>query len=115
MNCSYHLKHTVHGSPEGRDGVVDFKFPRISLKAGMTTTIWSMDTEVTHHAPDNLKMKQKWSTGKQMKTSLIDANEEEVAWFQIDRDMVTKATMVESMREGGEELFHQGVRYHLRN
>jgi hypothetical protein len=92
-----------------------YKFPRIVLKPGAATVVWSMDTDVTHQAPDTLKMKERWTAGKQMKTVLVNPNAEEVAWFQLDRDVVTKTTMVESMREGGEELFHQGVSLVFRN
>jgi hypothetical protein len=51
-------------------------------------------------------MKEKWTTGRQTRTSLVDSNDQEIAWFQIDHDVSSSSSVSQSVR-GGEELFHQ--------
>ncbi|XP_013101353.2 lamin Dm0 [Stomoxys calcitrans] len=59
-----------------------FKFHRtVKIDAGATVTVWSSDvTGVTHEPPTNIVMKsQKWLSGESIKTSLFNADGEEVA------------------------------------
>lgn len=59
-----------------------FKFHRtVKIDGGATITVWSSDvTGVTHEPPTNIVMKsQKWQSGESIKTSLFNADGEEVA------------------------------------
>ncbi|CAG0913488.1 unnamed protein product [Notodromas monacha] len=107
----YSLKHTASGPGGAGDGPLTFKFPRINLKAGAVTTVWSGDSSASHQAPESLVMKnQKWIAGKQTRTALLDANDAEIAWFEIKRDSSTHASLTSSSSSVREELHHQDDR-----
>ncbi|XP_034245046.1 lamin Dm0-like [Thrips palmi] len=58
-----------------------FKFHRtVKLEAGTGLTVWSSDQGETHEPPFNLVMKnQKWATGNEMTTQLLNNSGKEVA------------------------------------
>lgn len=70
----------IKRSADGKENT--FKFHRtVKIEAGATVTVWSSDaTGVTHEPPANIVMKsQKWYSGESIKTSLFNADGEEVA------------------------------------
>ncbi|XP_073826326.1 lamin [Musca autumnalis] len=103
-----------------------FKFHRtVKIDGGATITVWSSDvTGVTHEPPTNIVMKsQKWQSGESIKTSLFNADGEEVAGAErLKRTVIrhvsrhrTTGTGASSGRQsvsvydgvGNEDLYHQ--------
>ncbi|CAH1797736.1 unnamed protein product [Owenia fusiformis] len=72
------------------DKETDFKFHRSStLKAGQTVTVWSADSDATHSPPTDLVMKgQSWVLGDNMKTSLLNKAEEEIASMELNKSIL---------------------------
>ncbi|XP_063057279.1 lamin-B2 [Engraulis encrasicolus] len=90
---SWRLKRQI-----GDDEEIAYKFsPKYVLKAGQTVTVWSSDAGVAHAPPSNLLWKgQSWGTGDETLTTLVNADEEEVA-----KRTVSQST--EDMENGDDE------------
>jgi len=90
---SWRLKRQI-----GDEEEIAYKFsPKYVLKAGQTVTVWSTDAGVAHGPPSNLLWKgQSWGTGEETLTTLVNADEEEVA-----KRTVSQST--EDMENGDDE------------
>ncbi|XP_075152657.1 lamin [Haematobia irritans] len=87
-----------------------FKFHRtVKIDAGATVTVWSSDVPgVSHEPPTNIVMKtQKWLSGESIKTSLFNADGEEVAGAE--RVKRTIIRHVSRHRTGGATSGRQSV------
>ncbi|OXU27516.1 hypothetical protein TSAR_010880 [Trichomalopsis sarcophagae] len=88
-----------------------FKFHRTAkLEPGATVSVWSADIGATHEPPTNIVMKgQKWFTGDNMTTTLINNEGEEMATSERKRQQLS--TSVSRHRENflrsPEEFHHQ--------
>ncbi|XP_032454472.1 lamin-C isoform X2 [Nasonia vitripennis] len=88
-----------------------FKFHRTAkLEPGATVSVWSADIGATHEPPANIVMKgQKWFTGDNMTTTLINNEGEEMATSERKRQQLS--TSVSRHRENflrsPEEFHHQ--------
>uniref|UniRef100_A0AAQ4PJU7 Lamin B2 n=1 Tax=Gasterosteus aculeatus aculeatus TaxID=481459 RepID=A0AAQ4PJU7_GASAC len=83
---SWRLKRRVDDGDE-----VVYKFsPKFVLKAGQAVTVWSADAGVAHSPPSDLlwKSQTSWGTGKDMVTTLVDADGEEVATRSVTKTEV---------------------------
>jgi len=78
----WQIKHTA-----GEDQETVYKFHRsVHLKGNSYVTVWSSDSGETHNPPSDLVMKgQRWFTGDQMKTEVIDAQGEEQAVRELEK------------------------------
>ncbi|XP_013378743.1 lamin-B1 isoform X2 [Lingula anatina] len=95
----WQLKH-VAGDQE-----TTHKFHRsLNLKVGATTTVWSADNdEVTHHPPDDLKMKsQRWFIADNMRTALLNPQGEEMAWREMKKSVVHTTREYKGRRIAGD-------------
>ncbi|CAL1527291.1 unnamed protein product [Lymnaea stagnalis] len=64
------------------------KFAKNVIKAGQTITLWSADSDQTHNPPSDLVMKGKrWFVSGDMTTSLLDAEESEVATCTMSKNI----------------------------
>ncbi|XP_074649921.1 lamin Dm0-like isoform X2 [Tubulanus polymorphus] len=100
----WQLKHTA-GTQE-----TTFKFHRsLVLKAGQHCTVWGADSGASHAPPSDIVMKQKWFTGDNMKTVLLNAKGEEVAYRNLDRSILHTFQQrgTGGQEVGDEDLFHQ--------
>ncbi|KRX71177.1 Lamin-C [Trichinella sp. T6] len=66
----------------GTDREVTYKFhPKLVMKPGKQLTIWSANAGVQHNPPSDLVMKnQHWPVGNRIRTSVVNPQDEEVAW-----------------------------------
>lgn len=90
------LKHTVG------DKETSYKFHRnLLLRAGQHVKIWSSDAGQTHDPPTDLVMKgQRWFTGDEMKTVLIQ-DDEEIASRELKRSSTrTLSSRYRTLRTG---------------
>lgn len=74
---------------------VTYKFhPKLVLKADKTITVYSSNTDATHCPPDVLVMKnQQWPVkGEKVRSSLFNADDQEVAWRESTRNSGLKRT-----------------------
>lgn len=69
------------------DEETTYKFHRsVHIKPGAYVTVWSSDSETTHSPPADLVMKgQRWFTGDNMKSTLLDNKGEELASRELTR------------------------------
>lgn len=89
-----------------------FKFHRtLKIDGGAYVTVWSADQGQTHEPPSTIVMKaQKWFTGDNITTQLLNAEGEEVAASERVKRIVTTAASRHREYLGsysGEELYHQ--------
>ncbi|VEN41759.1 unnamed protein product [Callosobruchus maculatus] len=90
-----------------------FKFHRsLKLEGNGFVTIWSADLNKDHEPPNNLVMKsQKWVTGDNMTTMVLNNNGEEVAIHERVKRQLTSTMLRHREMAGGyltsEELHHQ--------
>ncbi|XP_030380445.1 lamin Dm0 [Scaptodrosophila lebanonensis] len=92
-----------------------YKFHRsVKIEPNSFVTVWSADTRANHEPPANIVMKQqKWITGENTKTILLNSDGEHVA--NLDRLKRVVSTHVSSSRrrrsvsavDGNEQLYHQ--------
>ncbi|CAG9854436.1 unnamed protein product [Phyllotreta striolata] len=85
-----------------------YKFHRtVKVEGNGTVTIWSSDLNKDHEPPSNLVMKgQKWVTGDNMITVVLNNNGEEVASSErVKRQISTSHLRHREL--GDEELYHQ--------
>ncbi|XP_030565457.1 lamin Dm0 [Drosophila novamexicana] len=94
-----------------------YKFHRsVKIEPNATVTVWSSDSRATHEPPSNIVMKQqKWITGDNTKTTLLNGDGETVA--NLERIKRIVSTHVSSTRlsrrrsvsavDGNEQLYHQ--------
>lgn len=94
-----------------------YKFHRsVKIESNATVTVWSSDSRATHEPPSNIVMKQqKWMTGDNTKTTLLNGDGEAVA--NLERIKRIVSTHVSSSRlsrrrsvsavDGNEQLYHQ--------
>ncbi|KAM8717209.1 hypothetical protein ACLKA7_003989 [Drosophila subpalustris] len=94
-----------------------YKFHRsVKIEPNATVTVWSSDSRATHEPPSNIVMKQqKWMTGDNTKTTLLNNDGEAVA--NLERIKRIVSTHVSSTRlsrrrsvsavDGNEQLYHQ--------
>ncbi|ELU01357.1 hypothetical protein CAPTEDRAFT_182411 [Capitella teleta] len=83
-----------------------FKFHRtLNLKPGATVTVWSSDTETAHSPPHDVVMKnQKWFTGDDMTSKLMNPQGEEMASRELKRCMLrTSAQYAEEDEDSSSE------------
>ncbi|KRY28209.1 Lamin-C [Trichinella spiralis] len=66
----------------GTDREVTYKFhPKLVMKPGKQLTVWSANAGVQHNPPSDLVMKnQHWPVGNRIRTSVVNPQDEEVAW-----------------------------------
>ncbi|XP_051901652.1 prelamin-A/C-like [Pristis pectinata] len=70
---------------------ITYKFPpKFVLRAGQSVTIWASDSGGSHNPPTDLVWKQQrtWGTGDNIKTSLMNNSNEEVAMRKVTRSML---------------------------
>ncbi|XP_076465893.1 lamin Dm0-like [Babylonia areolata] len=93
---TWQLKHLA-GEQE-----TTFKFHRsLVVKAGNTVTVWSADSETTHNPPSDIVMKGKrWFVGDEMKTSLFNNEEEEMATCTMSKSSLRSVTSYTQRRSG---------------
>lgn len=95
-----------------------YRFHRtVKLEGKTGLTVWSSDQGETHEPPYNLVMKaQKWVTGNEMTTLLLNNSGKEIATMTNKRKTVSQSrqsrqsgylTGASYSRGGQEELFHQ--------
>lgn len=94
-----------------------YKFHRsVKIEPNATVTVWSSDSRANHEPPSNIVMKQqKWITGENTKTILLNSDGESVAHLERIKRIVS--THVSSTRlsrrrsisavDGNEQLYHQ--------
>lgn len=94
-----------------------YKFHRsVKIEPNATVTVWSSDSRANHEPPSNIVMKQqKWITGENTKTILLNSDGESVAHLERIKRLVS--THVSSTRlsrrrsisavDGNEQLYHQ--------
>lgn len=76
------------------------KFIKNVIKAGQSVTLWSADTDTVHNPPSDLVMKGKrWFAGGDMKTVLVNNDDEEVASCTMTKGM-RSVTQYSSRRSG---------------
>ncbi|XP_068449353.1 lamin-B2 [Clinocottus analis] len=83
---NWRLKRQVDDGEE-----VVYKFsPKFVLKAGQTVTVWSADAGVAHSPPSDLlwRSQTSWGTGNDIITTLVNADDEEVATRSVTKTEV---------------------------
>ncbi|XP_040066427.1 lamin Dm0-like [Ixodes scapularis] len=90
-----------------------FRFHRTHvIQPGTTITVWSSDAGAAHSAPSDLVMRnQQWPHGEQMRTALLSADGEEVAFRENRRRQFTRLSERSSGAggywTGREHLLHE--------
>jgi len=90
-----------------------FHFHRtVKLEGGASVTVWSSDQGETHEPPFNLVMKsQKWVTGNEMSTQLLNNSGKEEATMTTSKAKTSQRlryiTGASQSLSGQEQLFHQ--------
>ncbi|ALC40117.1 Lam [Drosophila busckii] len=94
-----------------------YKFHRsVKIEPSACVTVWSSDSRATHEPPSNIVMKQqKWITGENTKTTLINGDGEAVATLErLKRIISTHMSSTRMSRrrsisavDGNEQLYHQ--------
>ncbi|XP_067833488.1 lamin isoform X2 [Heptranchias perlo] len=72
----------------GNRASIAYKFPpKFILRSGQSVTIWASEAGSAHSPPTDLVWKQQrnWGTGDNIKTSLINSNNEEIAVRKVTR------------------------------
>lgn len=92
-----------------------FKLHRsVKIEGGITISIWSSDSGVTHEPPNNIVMKQtKWFVGDNMKTILKNSDGDEVAVSE--RLKQTVSSHVQRHRSAGRPSYEREDIYHQQN
>ncbi|XP_053318167.1 lamin-B2 [Spea bombifrons] len=95
----------------GDEEEIVYKFtPKYVLKAGQSVKIYGADAGVSHSPPAVLlwKTQGSWGTGSNIRTYLVNTDEEEVAVRTIAKSVLTDVDEEEEEADFGEEdLFHQ--------
>nr|KAG5687541.1 hypothetical protein BaRGS_013643 [Batillaria attramentaria] len=101
---SWQLQHSAG------DKETTFKFHRsLVVKAGKTTTVWSSDAGETHNPPNDIVMKGKrWFVADEMKTVLVDTDEEEMATCQMSKSSLRSSTSYTQRRSGPRDELDSG-------
>ncbi|KAB0387490.1 lamin-B2 [Muntiacus reevesi] len=95
---------------------ISYKFtPKYVLRAGQTVTVWAAGAGVAHSPPSTLvwKSQNSWGTGDSFRTTLVNADGEEVAMRTVKQSSVVRETENgeegedEAAEFGEEDLFHQ--------
>lgn len=95
---------------------ISYKFtPKYVLWAGQTVTVWAAGAGVAHSPPSTLvwKSQNSWGTGESFRTTLVNADGEEVAMRTVKQSSVVRETENgeegedEAAEFGEEDLFHQ--------
>ncbi|XP_036097232.1 lamin-B2 [Molossus molossus] len=95
---------------------IAYKFtPKYVLRAGQTVTVWAAGAGVAHSPPSTLvwKSQNSWGTGESFRTTLVNADGEEVAIRTVKQSSVVRETEngeegeEEGAEFGEEDLFHQ--------
>ncbi|XP_040066574.1 lamin Dm0-like [Ixodes scapularis] len=92
-----------------------FRFHRTHvIQPGTTITVWSSDAGAAHSPPSDLVMRnQQWPHGEQMRTALLSADGEEVAFRENRRRQFTRLSERSSgaggYSTGREHLLHEHV------
>ncbi|CAI9170082.1 unnamed protein product [Rangifer tarandus platyrhynchus] len=95
---------------------ISYKFtPKYVLRAGQTVTVWAAGAGVAHSPPSTLvwKSQNSWGTGESFRTTLVNADGEEVAMRTVKQSSVVRETENgeegedEAAEFGEEDLFHQ--------
>ncbi|KAM9329412.1 lamin-B2 [Gastrophryne carolinensis] len=88
-----------------------YKFtPKYVLRAGQSVKIYSADAGVAHSPPSVLVWKNQsaWGIDSDVKFSLVNSDDEELAWRTISRSSLTSVEEDgEEAEFGDEDLFHQ--------
>ncbi|KAM4709129.1 lamin-B2 [Discoglossus pictus] len=90
-----------------------YKFtPKYVLKAGQSVKIYTADAGVAHSPPSVLvwKSQSSWGSGSNMRTYLVNTEEEEMAVRTVTKSLLTNVEEEEEDEEaeyGEEDLFHQ--------
>ncbi|XP_053559003.1 lamin-B2 [Bombina bombina] len=88
-----------------------YKFtPKYVLKAGQSVKIYAADAGVAHSPPSVLiwKNQSSWGTGSNIRTYLVNTEEEEVAVRTVSKSSLSNVEEEDEEAEYGEEdLFHQ--------
>lgn len=76
---------------EANGNEVTYKFHgKQMLKAGKTLTVWSANSGTVHSPPTDLLMKKEiWPIGEKIRSSIINIDDEEVAWRESSRGSST--------------------------
>ncbi|XP_067884596.1 prelamin-A/C-like isoform X2 [Heterodontus francisci] len=94
----------------GNRAAITYKFPpKFILRSGLSVTIWASDAGTSHNPPTDLvwKQQQSWGTGDNIRTTLINSNNEEVAMRKVTRSAVMNDEEDEEESDG--ELRRQNV------
>uniref|UniRef100_A0A6I8SGH8 Lamin B2 n=1 Tax=Xenopus tropicalis TaxID=8364 RepID=A0A6I8SGH8_XENTR len=96
----------------GEEEEIVYKFtPKYVLKAGQSVKIYSADAGVAHSPPSILVWKNQstWGTGSNIRTYLVNTEEEEVAVRTVTKSILRNVEEEEDEEAdfGEEDLFHQ--------
>ncbi|XP_037679782.1 lamin-B2 isoform X1 [Choloepus didactylus] len=96
---------------------IAYKFtPKYVLRAGQMVTVWAAGAGVSHSPPATLvwKSQQSWGTGESFRTTLVNADGEEVAMRTVKQSSAVQGTEDgeeedddEEADFGEEDVFHQ--------
>lgn len=87
------------------DNETQHKFQKNVLKAEQTVTVWSADSDQTHNPPSDLVMKGKrWFASGDMSTTLVNADEEEVASCKMTRSIGSVSSFTSRRRGPRDEV-----------
>lgn len=94
------------------DQETNFKFHRsLVVKAGKTCTVWSSDAGQTHNPPNDIVMKGKrWFVGDEMKSVLVDPEDQEMASCQMSKSSLRSVTSYSQRRSGPRDELDSGDR-----
>lgn len=94
------------------DQETNFKFHRsLVVKAGKTCTVWSSDAGQTHNPPTDIVMKGKrWFVGDEMKSVLVDPEDQEMASCQMSKSSLRSITSYSQRRSGPRDELDSGDR-----
>lgn len=93
---TWQLQHTAG------DQETNFKFHRsVVIKAGKTASVWSSDSGTSHNPPSDIAMKGKrWFVGDEMRTVLVDADDQEMATCTMSKSSLRSVTSYSQRRSG---------------
>uniref|UniRef100_A0A5S6Q993 LTD domain-containing protein n=1 Tax=Trichuris muris TaxID=70415 RepID=A0A5S6Q993_TRIMR len=77
---------------------VSYKFhSKLLLKPEMTVTVWSCNSGAAPNPPGDLVMRnQQWPVGQRIRTTLLNVNDEEVAWRESEKSSRSERTSYRS-------------------
>lgn len=91
---------------EANGNEVTYKFHgKQMLKAGKTLTVWSANSGTVHSPPTDLLMKKEiWPIGEKIRSSIINTDDEEIAWRESNRGSSTTRFSFRSGATPGVEI-----------